>query len=121
MERALEIFYEEYKVFLDATEKETKEAIEVGTPLMKRLKEKITEEDMKKLFSLGHGLFQTNYLLMEYHLRLHNYMWAYSGEMKEQIDRYDEVYKKAGEVSSKLIKLHNYLKSKKNTNNELNA
>lgn len=99
MHPALETFLKEYQIWLKATEEKSETAQQKFAEIKQEINENgISDELLKELFFLYHGLFQTNYLLMESHMRVNNIRANYSEEDQAIIDRYDEVSKKANRI-----------------------
>jgi len=103
MERALEIFYDEYMRYKTATLQKYKKAkIDFETIKEQIDKHGPTEGLKSALFSLSHGLFQINYMLMEARLHLHN-IGCYTGERKKEIDNYEKVHEMVNNFIGEIV------------------
>lgn len=101
MEHALETFMTEYKIFLKATKTKTTSTRKFFDEVKKSNRNNgISLDLLNELDSSSRSLFQTNYLLMEYHMRINNIRANYSEKDQKIIDLYDEVSNNA----TKLIK-----------------
>ena len=99
MHPALETFLKEYQIWLKATEDKCDTTQQAFDEIKQEVsKNGITEELLKELFHLSHSLFQTNYLLMESHMRVNNIRANYSKEEQEIIDDYNEIAAEASRL-----------------------
>lgn len=97
MERALEIFLEEYltwkKVIIEKLAK-SKSSFE---KLKKQIEQNgITKELSSALFICQHQLTTHSYMFMESHMRVKNAYSFYDEEQKAEIDSYNAISKKVG-------------------------
>ena len=84
MHPALETFLKEYQIWLTATKESTVVTNEKFLEIQELVKESgFSEEISNRLYRAYHTLFQTNYLLMESHLRVKNVYANYSDEDKQ--------------------------------------
>ena len=115
MERALEIFLEEYTIWLNATKKDYNETSKFFKETKKQVAAGQAHNDiLKELDSKRRHLFQMLYMMMESHLRLHNvYSW-YSDDDKKLIDEYKPVSQKAANLNGEIF---DYIKSLQSTQN----
>lgn len=96
MHPALKIFLTEYQNCLKATEEKTEKTRKKFTKLQKQIHlNGVTDDILGELFSIAHSLFQSNYLLMETHMRVDNIRANYSAEDQKIIDSYEKVSEKA--------------------------
>ena len=115
MERALEIFLEEYTIWLNATKTDYNST----KTFFKEVKQQLAsgqghKDSLKELDSKRRHLFQMAYMMMESHLRLHNvYSW-YSEKDKKLIDEYKTVSEKANNLNGEI---YDYIKSLQSTQN----
>lgn len=97
MERALEIFLEEYLTWKKVISEKLKEA-QTGFSKLKQQVEKggINKDLRSALFMCQHELSTTAYLFLEAYMRVNNaYSW-YDEEQKAEIDAYKPLSKRVG-------------------------
>ena len=97
MERALEIFLEEYLTWKKVIIEQLNKAKSDFTKLKKQAELKgISKEVSSALFMCQHQLTTHSYLFMESHMRVKNAYSFYDEQQKAEIDSYNSISKKVG-------------------------
>lgn len=120
MHPALKIFLDEYQTCLKATDEKTEKTRKKFVRLQKQINSTgTTDELLSELFSIAHSLFQSNYLLMESHMRVDNIRANYSLEDQKIIDSYDKVSEKASLLVRVILDYKRTLTTTNETTQEL--
>ena len=117
MDKTLKYFLEDYQMWLEGTKANIRETI----TMIIKVKSEVnpTKKQLAKLDKQKRHLFQTNYFLMESHLRIHNIYNMFSDEDKKFIDEYENVSAQANNVVSKINEFLNSYKNDTTSNQTL--
>ena len=119
MEKALRVFYNEYIMFLEGVKSKMVEAIAKTIKVKHEIDYSNPSQKMlNELDRIRRGLFQTNYLLMESHIRLPNPHPCFSDEENKSILEYEDVSRQANNIIKRIDEfLNSFKKEEINTNN----
>lgn len=103
MHPALESFLNEYKIWLKVTRDKTEDTQERFIDIQLEVSDNgYSEKISKELFRARHSLFQSNYLLMESHMRVDNIRSNYSKQDQNTIDEYNVVSQNANKLIAQI-------------------